>query len=1098
MPTGLTREFLRQVVRGSGWSLSEVESLSLEGEGITSLGDSFGGATRLVYLNLARNSLSSLRGVEHLASVSTLVLRENRVEAMSEVGRLANLSRLRDLDLRLNPIMTAAASTFGGEGGRGLNASMSSSGGGGGCWGSHQRPDVLMVLPQLATLNGRRVADDERLPRRNQRYEQQRRGERAESPPRQRRTRQHLPRHQPERRAQQRRPPASVAQPPDRPATDKPPRSATDGEDLAAWDSSLGASGGSGRRRRERSYPPPESAAAASSPHRYRHREQPRSRRQASPPQRGGGGDGGREDGDDDADEEDEFARFFPAAGEAPRVPPRRSSRYGEGPVGVGPLAATAERARDTSPRVLRSGESPTPQDGRVVGKLERSADGGGREVAPDRGRGGGGRRCPYRRPGGSSRATETEEEEGTAEAAAAATAAVRRKRDRPGVGDTGRGSRSLEAGELSELRSGDRGPRALGGDRGGTASAVEGCARDPHEPVAATGRAAAVTFHGGQVDLGRRAVSPPRAAAVFAPPTAGGGGGDDLATLWLELGTNEPLGNSRQPSLPSSLSSSSVAAAAAATATPTTNTSTVSAAARAVEAFRRSTRRLGLPATVAADGDRGGDSGGNARDDGDADSHAPPARSPEGFVPSPALGESSLATVPVETLTAALAATTLTNAAAPSEGSAVPNPTRGSERPDDGMTPRCSTRDHSVARVECHPDGSAMAGAGAATEEVVAPAAAGRAAVSSECDVREMDERWWAREREFDARWAARERDFDARWAAREREFDKRRREESEEFTAEMRSMLLGAHEALISSNAWLVDRLKTVEAAAAAAAKKPGPYSERPPYATASGPAESGAPLMCVSKRAAPPGRAAATAAAAVKGDGVGPSTVPAVVVAGDADEGGESSGDRGRWTRGGDGGTIGSVPCAEEVALHDAAGRLAEEGQAARVAAARTMRSTGVSFDSQGATVAAGGASRRAGVTPPPGYDVGQAGAGGVGGAAAMLTGVTPSASGRGDWGHGDIVTPAGLPAAKASPPGCDSSGGSSAAAAVVVASCPPVAGVGAGDAAAVAPQDTQQPGNGTGSYRGGEGMVGSSREGGVFGGDPEVTVSAAPGV
>lgn len=33
------------------------------------------------------------------------------------------------------------------------------------------------------------------------------------------------------------------------------------------------------------------------------------------------------------------------------------------------------------------------------------------------------------------------------------------------------------------------------------------------------------------------------------------------------------------------------------------------------------------------------------------------------------------------------------------------------------------------------------------------------------------------------------------------------------QEFTAEMRSMLLGAHEALISSNAWLVERLKTVE---------------------------------------------------------------------------------------------------------------------------------------------------------------------------------------------------------------------------------------------------------------------------------------------
>ena len=38
-----------------------VESLSLEGEGISSLGDSFAGVGRLVYLNLARNDLSSLQ-----------------------------------------------------------------------------------------------------------------------------------------------------------------------------------------------------------------------------------------------------------------------------------------------------------------------------------------------------------------------------------------------------------------------------------------------------------------------------------------------------------------------------------------------------------------------------------------------------------------------------------------------------------------------------------------------------------------------------------------------------------------------------------------------------------------------------------------------------------------------------------------------------------------------------------------------------------------------------------------------------------------------------------------------------------------------------
>ncbi|CAM9584420.1 unnamed protein product [Ectocarpus fasciculatus] len=82
-----------------------------------------------------------------------------------------------------------------------------------------------------------------------------------------------------------------------------------------------------------------------------------------------------------------------------------------------------------------------------------------------------------------------------------------------------------------------------------------------------------------------------------------------------------------------------------------------------------------------------------------------------------------------------------------------------------------------------------------------------------------DMAERWWAREREFEARWCAREREFDARWAAREREFDLRLHESSK-FTAEMRSMLLGAHEALISSNGRLVETLKAAEAAAAAAA--------------------------------------------------------------------------------------------------------------------------------------------------------------------------------------------------------------------------------------------------------------------------------------
>lgn len=44
----------------------------------------------------------------------------------------------------------------------------------------------------------------------------------------------------------------------------------------------------------------------------------------------------------------------------------------------------------------------------------------------------------------------------------------------------------------------------------------------------------------------------------------------------------------------------------------------------------------------------------------------------------------------------------------------------------------------------------------------------------------RELRERWRAREKEFARKWAEREAEFDARWAAREREFDERRHEEA------------------------------------------------------------------------------------------------------------------------------------------------------------------------------------------------------------------------------------------------------------------------------------------------------------------------------
>ncbi|CAN0005141.1 unnamed protein product, partial [Pylaiella littoralis] len=172
MPAELTRGFLDQVVRGSGWSLAEVESLSLEGEGISSLRGSFDCVGRLVYLNLARNNLSSLLGIESLASLATLDLRENCVEGMDEVGRLAGLSNLRDLDLRFNPIVEEKFQpTFAIDGSSGSGVDNTGSG----RRSSNLRAEVLWVLPQLTSLNGRKVADIERQPRQLQHQQQRER-----------------------------------------------------------------------------------------------------------------------------------------------------------------------------------------------------------------------------------------------------------------------------------------------------------------------------------------------------------------------------------------------------------------------------------------------------------------------------------------------------------------------------------------------------------------------------------------------------------------------------------------------------------------------------------------------------------------------------------------------------------------------------------------------------------------------------------------------------------------------------------------------------------------------------------------------------------
>lgn len=230
-----------------------------------------------------------------------------------------------------------------------------------------------------------------------------------------------------------------------------------------------------------------------------------------------------------------------------------------------------------------------------------------------------------------------------------------------------------------------------------------------------------------------------------------------------------------------------------------------------------------------------------------------------------------------------------------------------------------------------------------------------------------------------------------------------------------------------------------------------------------------------------------------AAVNGAGSVPSaaTAPSSVAEG-AVRGAEPPGDGGRRSEAGDHCSAGMSQ--EAVMPPCVTGRQAEEGQIGHLAKDQTMRkTTGVKIDAESTAVVAVGAAHRAGVAPPPGDEVGREGKeAAVGGAAAP--GVAPLSYSRGG-GH-SVVASVGRPAVNVAPPGM-----SSERAAVIVAasSAPMVADVGAG-AATVAPRHTEQAadGNGGGSGSGGEGIVGSSREGGVFGGDPEVTVSAALGV
>ncbi|KAK2147886.1 hypothetical protein LSH36_531g01064 [Paralvinella palmiformis] len=88
-------------------SPEDVRSLSLPGtyhEKISSLGESIRNFTRLKSLDLSRNAIESLQGLENLKMLEKLTLYYNNVPSLQELYRLRYNQRLQELDLRLNPV----------------------------------------------------------------------------------------------------------------------------------------------------------------------------------------------------------------------------------------------------------------------------------------------------------------------------------------------------------------------------------------------------------------------------------------------------------------------------------------------------------------------------------------------------------------------------------------------------------------------------------------------------------------------------------------------------------------------------------------------------------------------------------------------------------------------------------------------------------------------------------------------------------------------------------------------------------------------------------------------------------------------------------
>ncbi|XP_018933065.2 centrosomal protein of 72 kDa isoform X1 [Cyprinus carpio] len=104
----ITEQWIRDKLSLQNTCLADVRSVTLPGtyEGkICSLGTSLKNFVRLKSLDLSHNALLTVQGIEHLEMLERLNLYYNRLASLQDVFSLHKLQNLKELDLRLNPVV---------------------------------------------------------------------------------------------------------------------------------------------------------------------------------------------------------------------------------------------------------------------------------------------------------------------------------------------------------------------------------------------------------------------------------------------------------------------------------------------------------------------------------------------------------------------------------------------------------------------------------------------------------------------------------------------------------------------------------------------------------------------------------------------------------------------------------------------------------------------------------------------------------------------------------------------------------------------------------------------------------------------------------